>query len=1669
MADQIGTITVPALVASTDPFPIRPDFGIIKTVTPQVITHRFPAGNAKREQRYYLGSGATQWQLTAHLCLEDYLAFVEFYDTRLGPYEPFHFLAPNPDGTTTDTIVQFANAPQTFQADPNLHYVSVNLIAANIADSAGQGPYTSAKTLLRFPDSAMFTALTAQAQTCIPLLHIKVKKSGYVDNLYFSDRRVTVDGQLYLPRLLRWDGVEQVAVGLPGFSGESDNAQFVLGNADRVMRQLADDVQLDFATVEFSIFHVDQLTKINFWAGIISPGGWQSSAGPEFTITCSDPLSSPYLIAPPRTADRKCDKMFDGPDLECPFGSASTGMDSEHFPLGDPTVCDHGYDTPNGCLAHGMIRYYNGIFATPQAVRTKDNTTGVMGIGRSFITSASLISDSIYGQVIPIVVTDVDIPVKALLFAGRDEGDFYEAGGVVCEGPVVFKPAIGLPGQLSPVGLEHTLDGQLWHGYPNTEGSDGGLSTGDVIVNRQLLDKPVNTLGLGFKPGTDPAGETDFFSLDENGDKVNGDFRKIYFPSSTYLNNFAAGIAFCIIRRSDKPGIQLSTLEDHSMECIISKGWQGWTWTAPGARITGSLTNPVWLAINLYLRCLKLWRVDSATQEQYFDVMAAINAAQVCDTVVKRLVEEDEGEETQFKFIGKIDVQRPLRDWINDILINCCGYYNFAFGKLRIGIRDNASALAAYTAGNMLYQTLQVSALGPKFNRVKCLFADREHGWVTNAAKYQDDDYAVELGGGTRPFYLDAEFTLPGTADISQAARIAVVRGREEVGGVNETERKGCRRAAWSTTLLGLDTEPGMVVSITDEEFTGKVRVERIRLNPDYSIQIVARGVTASMYDLVTGPKPVDVRPSEIPPEFFAQPLRPVWHPNQDIAAEGDAIDDVNDHTFGLAQRYTVLANGERQAEAVVTGKTIVTSFVPNTSGPIIRHKGFDITGGLLLGGRSYYFNVWAYTENGKLSPPSNVIAIHVPDGDDNADTNVVHLANIQWPPDDPDDPWVGYSVGGSMDYAEQMCVQEHLDGTPLPKTVPIGVHYMYRSTWNPPTNVVRKIRIKAKRMIHSGNIGAEITTVSENTFVVHSLAGLGDDWNGRRLSILARKTALDTPEVNFTITGYDSGSGTFTVTPDPVAAGILAKDILTIRFDVTTGTATEIGDAKIVNGIYPDGIGTEGDEEVGRLIYLRTEKGRWQIRTVIGNTNSVYTVDVPFDPIPQPGDFWFVAERDWIYFGETSPAPNGLEDTKIEIKVVMNNFVFQPILIGAFTVDSRDQETQEQLVHLRDMYLFGDPNTNLNAAPFDVVKGGDGYLTVDNVEITDNEGVGAITSLNFTAPAIDETDVLWYGDGTIDDAATSFTPGIAGVSVHPGRDFKVGSCFQWNDPTNYEICKITAIDGGVWTIARGQYGTGASAHTSQHFYYVEPRLMPQAIKNDLTGQESPVTTSGIPKRYEWSYANQCVASVRSQAAGQYGKGAIHDLPLAGFYTSGLNIEDKPAPGYRTLRGGMYTIGCTGTLSYAQTADVEIPVRTFESIHCVWGVLIQPSDGDLDVVAHIYWINADRSQAGLIDSVAISSATFKSYNDGDGPHQRQMPYHQSTLKSWVPTNAGQYDWPPNLLPAMQDAIVDGIVVPTFSLAPETAVLFQPGGMIGLVIGQVGETSPGGDLVIAIQT
>jgi len=1277
MPDYLGRIEVPE-PESGGVFPLVPDYPNGLAYAPEVVVHQFGSANAKIQQRFLLGTGARRFTLRkAWVRDAERLALRDFWESKYGPYGAFTYNAPNDNGIgTTAYTCRFANEPLSWEMVADWACsIGVTLIEI----PATSPSYSLNTTVTRFPSPALATALLDPVQVLIPLLKLQPLESGY-PALYVSDRRCTVGGQLYQARLLDFDGISQ------SLGNDSDDAQFTFGNADRVMTALANDVDLNRAGFEFSLFHVGTGIKLDLWKGYLVE--WTCDSGAEFRVTASDGLYELTLGYPVRRVSRSCWKVLNS--AACPFSSVGV-LDLVHFPSASASSCDKGYDTDNGCLAHGMKRYFGAILGTPQGVNLKDNSTGHWGYGRSPITSVSLIDDGIYDQVIPEIYTDNDMPVNCKILAYRDESEFANALGIVGEGPL---------GAFSYDWTKHTLDDQICH------------------------DRP--PMGLRTILGTDPAGAGDFASLGESGNQTKGDWRKVYSGASTWLDDFAAGTALIDIRVKDQVGLQVRKITEHKLQATVFQGLKGWVWTASGVRTEQVLTNPIWISVNLLLRARGLRHADINIAEQQFDVAAAIAAAAICDQTVTPMVkrtqqvwvpdEEDPGHgeyqeqqltsETQFKFRGALQEEKPLRDWIQEILMNCLGYYSFPFGKLKLGIRSNASVVEAFTIGNILFNSLVLRNWKPSFNHLTAIFGSEEMNYSQDSLSLYDAEHAQLIGGPTAPVYLKSQVNLCGTANRSQAARLVTARLREELGGATAAEWKKARQVSFKTTVLALNVDPGMVCSLTHDDMPGgmgKFRVTSWRLNQDYSIDLQGRTVTESMYDMTTGPKPADVPAAPVPTERVNRVRGFTWHPFAVQPHASDPLSDPNDWTFYLAQSYEQAADGTALAVLRLAGVTPVNAFVADALPPEIRGHGTASTGGCLAGGRTYYIAICGRTAEDKLSPPSNLLRVAMPTG---TDTNTITLNSIVWPAGD----WPQWVLFAS-DSLTLMCVQdEGVEAEPASITLR---NIAKRSTWGVPNVSFRRLRLKAKRMIHSGVIGTDITEVGEDFITCAGCADPDDDWTGRILSVLGDQSDGSAPLWNFRVTAYDKTSGKFTVDRTPIPGGgtgaddVEVGDVLVIRSQATVYSATTIGDAGYINKgskqDNPPSGGLIAGIEVGNIVRIFAGTGRGQARRIVENDATTLTVDVPWTVPPDATSIFVVEAPSWTYTSESSDIQNANPFSIVDLTLPVENAAHQVMGVLATTVDQDGNESPESEAPFREIFVFGNVGAVIEVAEVQV------------------------------------------------------------------------------------------------------------------------------------------------------------------------------------------------------------------------------------------------------------------------------------------------------------------------------------------------------------------------------
>ena len=1302
--DTIGRISVPDLIDSGLTFPLKSDFGYGYSQDFPIVVHAFGSGDAKREQRYQTGIGPKKHAFRrGNLSLPNRNALFAFWESLQGPWKTFLYSAPGADQTSATVKVIWESAP--LSAQYLVHACQVGFNFVEVPDPASAPSYAVTATCTRFPSDTLQSALLDQVQQIIPLVHIRVRESA-VPDIYLSDRRCTIGGQLYLPRLLNIGEKGSDILIAQDIRGSADTASFTFGNADRVMTQLSNDTDLQEAVIELSLFHVNSGILLQLWAGEITTYG--SDGSPQFTVQASDPLNRVTRMYPTRTISRTCWKTFnDG--VNCPYATEGSG--------GDPNSCDYYFDSANGCVAHGMTPRFGGHPASPQGANIKDNSTGTWGIGRNHVTATSIVSDSVFGNALEeIWCNSGGDPTKAfwvngMIVAVRDESDFVDALGIIGAGPL---------GAFTPMTIAQNADGFRYIVAPLL---DGQPPHGFQVDSNLNIKRNEPNMGLREVSGTDP--QTNIFGMSNGG-----------VPQG---NATVAGTAFIEIRRTDEKGIQPTTPEQHTLQIPIDRGLSGFSWDASGTRSTvPGLINPFWVAITCYLRALGLVNADSATQLSKFVLDSVFvgdgtGPAEIADAVVTPIV--GAGTERQYTFQGVLAQGKPFRDWLTEILSVGLGYFTWDFGKLRFGSRMNASAVDTYGIGNMLFRSLSLDPINPSFEHLIIDFADVAYQYQANTADYQDKDHAAYYGRSGAP--LTSRMHSVGLSTISNALRVAAVRTREEIGGVNAAEWRNARNASWSTTLLGLTNYVGQVASVTDPDIpglrgtcnvsgtaatwvsgdafdvsmtnkailmngiqvtvasvadadnltlssapgdgtgvsfriiTGDFRLQSWKLKRDYSIELTGKTVTPSMYDLAVGPKPMDVLPSSPPPLRYPLPLGMAWAPYQVQAAATDALFP-NEWNFDVAEAYASLADGSISAIVTVSGKLPVNDYSTDIYGaPAIGSIAVNTTGGSIPGGVTVRVALCAKDANGFLGNSSAIALVQTPTG---TNTNQIVLNGIAWPG----------SVSGVAGYAlfastqdDLICAQLTGSGTPASLTL----NALARSTWSIPSSYVAKVRMKAKKVI-CGVTHAKVTAVSGTSITVASISAadpfVPGSFTGRILSVIGRKTG-STPLDNMTISGL-SGS-TFSVSAVPVAVDV--DDVVAVRYAISVSG----------NVVTDSGAHWTAGALVGYLVRVIAGTGRGQTPVKItSNTatqltlNSALTLDATsVIVIEEPAWSWSV---DGTTFDNKNPF------AVAQWSIPIANLPNQAILLSGFTMDTFGNESPDGDQPIREEWIYGtDPN----------------------------------------------------------------------------------------------------------------------------------------------------------------------------------------------------------------------------------------------------------------------------------------------------------------------------------------------------------------------------------------
>lgn len=430
------------------------------------------------------------------------------------------------------------------------------------------------------------------------------------------------------------------------------------------------------------------------------------------------------------------------------------------------------------------------------------------------------------------------------------------------------------------------------------------------------------------------------------------------------------------------------------------------------------------------------------------------------------------------------------------------------------------------------------------------------------------------------------------------------------------------------------------------------------------SIDIEGKTTTDAMYDLAQGPKPADVVPSPPPIEQIQYPRRPGWMVAGIRGSANDPLVGFDDWTILVGNSYETMTDGNIQAFVTLQGIYPRNRFL-DCPPPVIRGITATGSGGTIPAG-NWFVSVAPY-QGTKAGPPSNTLAIASPS------TGKLTISQIEWP-QPPSGSWDGYifMIGDS----EQSMCQTQVPTGSLPSSLDITVARRFSGALQPN---IKRVRGKVKGCPWPGVVRGEITNVTSATIVVGGFSGGGDAFSGRTLSVISPNLA---GPWNFTCSAYDQSTGTFTVTVNPSAAGIIAGQMLVVLAIPSSVTSTSYSDAAF---------NFSTDELVGYTARVLYGKGRGQSRKISANTATVITIEPPWDIQPDATSVIVIEESDWG-FSADSDEIESMSPLTLTVQVPTANFRDTVLLVGGFGVDRFDSESPESASPMRLLFVKGEP-----------------------------------------------------------------------------------------------------------------------------------------------------------------------------------------------------------------------------------------------------------------------------------------------------------------------------------------------------------------------------------------
>lgn len=1058
----------------------------------------------------------------------------------------------------------------------------------------------------------------------------------------------------------------------------------------------------------------------------------------------------------------------------------------------------------------------------------------------------------------------------------------------------------------------------------------------------------------------------------------------------------------------------------------------------------GNTTNPAWVLLDLLI-----WGNYAYSE---IDLQSFMDAAAVCSQMVSYV--DLNGETVQHeRFIceaalverrgGNEVVQALLRSFRAQLVPNS----STGLLTLRIrqtladqqpsvvsgsnfntpvqSLRADGSAASGYVAYRIDEEIIQVERRNdqdvPKFrgpyclpsaqvpNRITFQFQDRDNRYVDDSISIVDTE-DVSRAGGYQAGGQQIQQQLPviGISSFDQATRVGNCLLAESLRGNEMRDTRGTRFFEFESTCRLEHLHVGDIVLLQYQALVNSGALLAGGIQP--LVPLSAGGSIPGILARVESLKPttdfervsVTVRWHEdywhtdaygqtAAPPFSGTPLLPVrlpfpWDPYAERPIVGDAVYSRTDFSFGIAQSYLQGAEGVL-ASLTIRGNPVVNRFTGSATPPFMDLQGSaSPTGGHIAGGQRIHFAISSQGSDGLWTQLSQVGHAELEPG---SDFYSIRTPDLFW--QDGTAAWALFAGASEQDWSGQATGS----GTPAY----IELTELSESTFGAPDVLADSLVFEFKRIVHAGNWEDTCSAVGVDTLTFPGVTATDGQFVGHILSLQANLpgSESDVPIANFRVTSHTAT--VFTVSPNPIEAGIVAGMPFAMRAKFSMAADGTITDPALANSFAPAGLVVNGESAQGNALRVVGGTGRRQWRKIKSNTATSLTPDHAWDTALDSTSIVIVEEGTWTTALKAQLSASELIPATVPVvaEIDVTNWSEQSVLVQVRVADVDGNLSVEAFSPIREIFLWGSgtlepPPDGLTYTPALYQYGS---FTVENVAVATSAGLAGI---DWFLVFVDElkADVFVTMNGSADAVSD---PIVVGVTPNPlqvttGFAFEVGDYILFNDAGKYEIGLLTAIStsGGFaqWTIQRHYPGAAAGTSTFEApmaAHDTGTQLHKVQIRRFLlNSQTGAFADTDPPDRFDMPLPSSCVLAV---VAAPYGTGGY------GSWVN-YNVASATVPGMRTCIGGEFSYQLTGALTAAVGSNAAVSFQVpFDQPYRVGAAYVGTAPTGASVKINSRYSSDGGGTWSTIEQYVIAIAAKNSWDASDPPEGRRSPYSGS--------------------------------------------------------------------------